>query len=104
MTDKKRMGHLEALQREVQVMKALQSCLNVARLEEAFEDDTHVHIVQELCTGGELVHALGQRHYSERTVRISSCVMACMFGGSKCHVLCTSCISTFCRHAFPLQC
>jgi calcium-dependent protein kinase len=33
-----------------------------------YEDETCVHIIQELCTGGELAHSVGQRHYSERTV------------------------------------
>lgn len=37
-------------------------------LQGVFEDDTHVHLVMELCRGGELIHAIGARHYSERTV------------------------------------
>ena len=65
-------AHCDALRREIAAMRALQSCLNVARLEDTFEDAENVYIVQELCTGGELVHALGQRHYSERTVRTCS--------------------------------
>ena len=36
---------------------------------EALEDDEDVHIVMELCTGGQLAHSLAKRHYSERTVR-----------------------------------
>lgn len=28
---------------------------NICRLEDAYEDETHVHLVMELCTGGELV-------------------------------------------------
>lgn len=69
LDEKKQAAHVAAIQREIAAMRALRSCLNVARLEGVFEDDESVHIVQELCTGGELVHSLGQRHYSERTVR-----------------------------------
>jgi calcium-dependent protein kinase len=61
--------HLQAVRREIKVLKMLRSCLNVAKLEEVYEDETCVHIIQELCTGGELAHSVGQRHYSERTVR-----------------------------------
>jgi serine/threonine protein kinase len=61
-------AHQEAIKREVFVLKELSSCLNVAKLEDVFESDTHVHIVQELCEGGELQHSIGKSHYSERTV------------------------------------
>jgi hypothetical protein len=37
-----------------------------------YEDSDNIHIVMELCKGGELLHAVGTRHYSERTVRPSS--------------------------------
>ena len=43
--------------------------LNVVALEDVFEDDKHVHIIMELAKGGELLHNLGKRHYSEGTVR-----------------------------------
>lgn len=41
--------------------------LNVVALEDVFEDDAAVHIVMELAKGGELLHNLGKRHYSEGT-------------------------------------
>ncbi len=40
----------------------------MVHLEEVLEDADAVHIVMELCLGGELAHAIGRRHYSERTV------------------------------------
>ena len=43
----------------------------MATLEDIFEDDTSVHIITEICKGGELVHRIGNKHYSERTVRAS---------------------------------
>jgi calcium-dependent protein kinase len=42
------------------------------------EDDEHVHLVMELCRGGELSHSLGKRHFSEHTVRA-----ACMHAGMR---------------------
>ena len=77
LDERKQAAHIAGVQREIAAMKALRSCLNVARLEAVFEDDECVHIVQELCTGGELVHALGQRHYSERTVRRQRRLLQC---------------------------
>jgi calcium-dependent protein kinase len=71
MDEKKQQEHLESVQREIFVLKQLRSCLNVAKLEEVFESESHVHIVQELCLGGELEHSIGKSHYSERTVRFS---------------------------------
>ena len=46
MDAQKKQEHFESIQREVSVMMELRSCLNVAKLEEVFESDTHVHIVQ----------------------------------------------------------
>lgn len=69
LTAEKQLEHIANIKREISVMKELSSCLNVAKLEDVFEDETHVHIVQELCLGGELEHSIGRTHYSERTVR-----------------------------------
>lgn len=44
---------LESLWREVKLLK-LTDHPNVARLFEAYEDATHVHLVMEYCSGGEL--------------------------------------------------
>ena len=65
---RKRKDHISAIKREVDVMRRLRGCLNVASLEEVYEDDYHVHLVMEACRGGELHHRIGDRHYSERTV------------------------------------
>ena len=43
----------------------------MAAFEEAYEDRDNVYIVTELCRGGELWHRIGEKHYSERTVRRS---------------------------------
>ncbi len=67
-TQAKTAEHIEAIRREVRVLQQLRGSLNVACLEEVYEDDTHVHLLLEYCKGGELAHRIGARHYSERTV------------------------------------
>lgn len=68
VSEAKRQGHVEAIKREIDVLRRLRGALNVASMQDVYEDDYKVHILMECCTGGELWHALGQRHYSERTV------------------------------------
>jgi calcium-dependent protein kinase len=68
VSERKRAEHADAIAREVDVLRRLRGCLNVAALEEIFEDDTHVQIVMEHCSGGELHHVIGAVRYSERTV------------------------------------
>lgn len=84
MEAKKQEEHLESVKREIFVLKELRSCLNVAKLEDVFESDTHVHIVEELCLGGELEHSIGKSHYSERTV--ASYMRAVLKTLAQCHV------------------
>lgn len=82
-SDKKRSEHGAAVRREVEVLRRLRGCLNVAALEEVYEDDSHVHLVMEACRGGELHHALGTRNYSERTV--ASLMRAVLRTLAQCH-------------------
>ena len=65
----KRAGHQQALRRELDAVRRLSGALNMAAFEAAFEDDDTVYILTELCKGGELWHRIGEKHYSERTVR-----------------------------------
>lgn len=84
ISERKRMDHINAIKREVDVMRRLRGCLNVASLEDVYEDDTHVHIVMELCRGGELHHYIGGgAHYSERTV--ASFMRAALRTLAQCH-------------------
>ena len=82
-SEKKKQEHLQSIQREVDVLRRLRGCLNVASLEEVYEDDTHVHIVMEYCSGGELCHRIGAAHYSERTV--ASFMRAVLRTIAQCH-------------------
>ncbi|BDA49651.1 probable calcium-dependent protein kinase 17 at N-terminal half [Coccomyxa sp. Obi] len=61
-------AHLANIKREISVLYRLRGTLNIVHFKEALEDDEYVHIVMELCRGGELSHSLAERHYSERTV------------------------------------
>lgn len=61
--------HLANIRREAAVLGRLRGCLNVVRLIDCFEDDADAHIVMECCRGGELVHRIGARAYTEKTVR-----------------------------------
>lgn len=58
---------VEDVRREVQIMHHLAGQENVVELKAAFEDKHSVHLVMELCAGGELFDRIIQRgHYSER--------------------------------------
>ncbi|KAJ9671201.1 hypothetical protein PVL29_027269 [Vitis rotundifolia] len=53
--------------REIQIMHHLSEHPNVVRIRGTYEDPVFVHLVMELCEGGELFDRIVQRgHYSER--------------------------------------
>lgn len=55
------------IQLEIEVMHHLVGNEGVVGLQGAYEDRNYVHIVMELCAGGDLFHAITSRHhYSER--------------------------------------
>ena len=58
---------VEDVRREVAIMSTLPEHPNVVKLKGAYEDEENVHIVMELCEGGELFDRIVARgHYSER--------------------------------------
>lgn len=69
--------------REIQIMHHLSEHPNVVRIHDTFEDSSAVHLVMELCDGGELFDRIVLKgHYSEReaaklTKTIVSVVEAC---------------------------
>lgn len=81
----KQQQHLDNIKREVAILRRLRGTLNVVYLEDVYEDATAVHIVMELCRGGELIHAIGSKHYSERTV--ASFMRAVLRTLAQCHHL-----------------
>lgn len=83
VSELKAQRHISSIRNEVEVMRRLRGTLNVAHLEQVFEDDDSVHIVMEHCRGGELLHTLGQKHYSEQTV--ASVMRAVLRTLAQCH-------------------
>ncbi|MED6209123.1 Calcium-dependent protein kinase 9 [Stylosanthes scabra] len=60
-------NYKDALKKEIQVMKHLSGQPNVAEFKSVFEDSLYVHIVMELCSGGDLLQRIMQKgHYNER--------------------------------------
>lgn len=58
---------VEDVRREVEIMKHLPKHPNIVTLKDTYEDDNAVHIVMELCEGGELFDRIVARgHYTER--------------------------------------
>ncbi|KAK9078750.1 hypothetical protein SSX86_002808 [Deinandra increscens subsp. villosa] len=58
---------IEDVRREVQIMHHLAGQPNIVELKGAFEDKQSVHLVMELCAGGELFdRIIAKGHYTER--------------------------------------
>ncbi|KAK4487603.1 hypothetical protein RD792_005747, partial [Penstemon davidsonii] len=58
---------IEDVRREVEIMKRLPKNPNIVSLKDTYEDDYAVHLVMELCEGGELFDRIVARgHYTER--------------------------------------
>lgn len=58
---------VDDVRREIQIMHHLSGHPNVISIKGAYEDSVAVHVVMELCTGGELFDRIVKRgHYSER--------------------------------------
>ncbi|KAL0927270.1 hypothetical protein M5K25_001433 [Dendrobium thyrsiflorum] len=58
---------MEDVRREIQIMHHLSGHKNVVKIKGAYEDTLYVHIVMEVCAGGELFDRIIHRgHYSER--------------------------------------
>ncbi|XP_058072656.1 calcium-dependent protein kinase 20-like [Magnolia sinica] len=58
---------IEDVRREVEIMKHLPKHPNIVSLKDTYEDDNAVHLVMELCEGGELFDRIVARgHYTER--------------------------------------
>ncbi|KAE8098803.1 hypothetical protein FH972_016840 [Carpinus fangiana] len=58
---------IEDVRREVEIMKHLPQHPNIVTLKDTYEDENAVHLVMELCEGGELFDRIVTRgHYTER--------------------------------------
>ncbi|KAJ8426375.1 hypothetical protein Cgig2_000570 [Carnegiea gigantea] len=62
---------IDDVKREVEIMKHLPKHPNIVSLKDTYEDDDAVHIVMELCEGGELFDRIVARgHYTERAAAV----------------------------------
>ncbi|XP_047063767.1 calcium-dependent protein kinase 13-like [Lolium rigidum] len=58
---------IDDVRREIEIMHHLSGHKNIVTIKGAYEDQLYVHIVMELCAGGELFDQIIQRgHYGER--------------------------------------
>lgn len=58
---------VEDVRREIQIMHHLKGHPNVINIKDAYEDGVAVHVIMELCAGGELFDRIVKRgHYTER--------------------------------------
>ncbi|KAL3632722.1 Calcium-dependent protein kinase 33 [Castilleja foliolosa] len=77
----------EDMRREIQIMQHLSGQPNIVEFKGAYEDKHSVHLVMELCAGGELFdRIIAKGHYSERAAAligrsIVSVVQICHFMG-----------------------
>ncbi|WOG85323.1 hypothetical protein DCAR_0104511 [Daucus carota subsp. sativus] len=77
----------EDMKREIQIMQHLSGQPNIVEFKGAYEDRQSVHLVMELCAGGELFdRIIAQGHYSERAAaticrQIVNVVNVCHFMG-----------------------
>ena len=76
------MSRIESLRREIEILR----CVNhpcIIKLYDVYEDDRFIHLVTELCTGGELFDRIIQKteseegHYSEKDAKV------CVWGGER---------------------
>lgn len=77
----------EDMKREIQIMQHLSGQPNIVEFKGAYEDKNSVHLVMELCAGGELFdRIIAKGHYSERAAAsicraIVNVVHVCHFMG-----------------------
>jgi len=77
----------EDMKREIQIMQHLSGQSNIVEFKGAYEDKQSVHVVMELCAGGELFdRIIAKGHYSERAAaamcrQIVKVVNICHFMG-----------------------
>ncbi|TVU31879.1 hypothetical protein EJB05_23583, partial [Eragrostis curvula] len=79
------MEDIEDVRREIQIMHHLSGEKNIVAIKETYEDEEAVHIVMELCAGGELFHRLQKGTYSEpKAAEVIRTVVGII---AKCHSL-----------------
>ncbi|CAI9110935.1 OLC1v1011045C1 [Oldenlandia corymbosa var. corymbosa] len=78
---------VEDVKREVKILKALAGHENVVQFYNAFEDESYVYIVMELCEGGELLDRILSKKDSRYTEKDAAIVVRQMLKvAAKCHL------------------
>ena len=69
------MSRIESLRREIEILRCVDHPC-IIKLYDVYEDDRFIHLVTELCTGGELFDRIIQKteseegHYSEKDAKV----------------------------------
>mmetsp|Transcript_26744 Transcript_26744/g.44585 ORF Transcript_26744/g.44585 Transcript_26744/m.44585 type:complete len:537 (+) Transcript_26744:105-1715(+) len=72
---KSKVGKIEVLKREIEILKEVDHP-NIIRLKDVFEDQKYLHLITELCTGGELFDRIiaktnsAEGHFSEHDAAV----------------------------------
>ncbi|CAA6673489.1 unnamed protein product [Spirodela intermedia] len=83
----KRIDKNKDVKREVKILQALTGHENVVQFHNAFEDDSYVYIVMELCEGGELLDRILAKKDSRYTEKDAAKVVRQMLKvAAKCHL------------------
>ncbi|KAE8010617.1 hypothetical protein FH972_006974 [Carpinus fangiana] len=78
---------VEDVKREVKILEALTGHENVVQFHNAFEDDSYVYIVMELCEGGELLDRILAKKDSRYSEKDAAVVVRQMLKvAAKCHL------------------
>lgn len=78
---------VEDVKREVKILEALKGHENIVHFYDAFEDDSYVYIVMELCEGGELLDRLLSKKDSRYTEKDAAVVVRQMLKvAAECHL------------------
>ncbi|KAL5752498.1 hypothetical protein ACOSP7_022692 [Xanthoceras sorbifolium] len=78
---------VEDVKREVKILQALAGHENVVQFYNAFEDDSYVYIVMELCEGGELLDRILSKKDSRYTEKDAAVVVRQMLKvAAECHL------------------
>ncbi|WOL12962.1 calcium-dependent protein kinase 4 [Canna indica] len=78
---------VEDVKREVKILEALKGHENVVHFHNAFEDDSYVYIVMELCEGGELLDRILSQKDSRYTEKDAAIVVRQMLKvAAECHL------------------
>ena len=73
--EKAKVGQIETLRREIEILRCVDHP-RIIKLYDVYEDDRFIHLVTELCTGGELFDRIIQKakseegHYSEKDAKV----------------------------------